>query len=97
MQQDDEADEAVGGGSDDGGYGADLGGALGVGDLPVGALVHTVDEEDDDALQEEGKKKNDDETREVVRTNSRMSLCQSRSRILEKRCSCGARAWRSII
>jgi len=65
VQEDDEADEAVGRGSDDGGYGADLGGALGVGDLLVGATAHAVDEEGYDALQEEGKKKDDDETRDV--------------------------------
>jgi len=65
VQEDDEADEAVGRGSDDGSYGADLGSALGVGDLLVGATAHAVDEEGYDALQEEGKKKDDDETRDV--------------------------------
>ena len=46
VEKDDEADDAVGGGADDGGDGAELGGALRVADLLVGAAAHPVDEED---------------------------------------------------
>ena len=61
-RKDDEADEAVGRGSDDGGYGAELGGAVGVGDLLVGAIAQAVDEEGYDPLQNEDKNQDNDET-----------------------------------
>ena len=37
LEEDDEAEDAVGGGADDGGHGAELGGAVEVADLTVGA------------------------------------------------------------
>ena len=66
MQQDDEADDGVGGSPNDGGHGAKLGGALGVADLPVGQFEHAVDEELDDALEDKGEDQNDQDAGKVV-------------------------------
>ena len=55
-----EAGDAVGGGSKDGGHGAELAGALGVADEAIGLLVEALDEEGDDGLKEEGEKEGED-------------------------------------
>lgn len=65
VQQDDEADDTVGGGPDDGCHGAELGGALRVADLSLGQKIHALDEEVDDSLQDESKDENANETGQV--------------------------------
>ena len=52
MQQNNEGDDAVGGGADDRGHSAELGGSLGVADLLFGETQHAVDEKAHDALEE---------------------------------------------
>ena len=67
MEQDDEADDAVGGGAEDGGDGAEFGGALGVGgNVAIGEPPHAIDEEEDDAQQDEGIEKDDEEAGKVA-------------------------------
>ena len=66
LEQDDEADEAVGGSSEDAGHGTQLRGALGVGNLAVGKPMHTDDEEDDEAPEDKGGKEDDEEVRHVI-------------------------------
>ena len=66
MDQNDESDDAVCGGAEDGGKGAELGGALGDWwHLPVGKPPHAVDEEADDARQDKGDDEDDDQLGEV--------------------------------
>ena len=56
----------VGGGAEDGGHGAELGGAVEVADLTVGAAAHALDEEEHDALEDKDDEKNDEEFGELV-------------------------------
>src|ERR1019366_798268 len=65
VEQNDEADDCVGGGAQDGGDGADFGGALGVLDVRVRDAAHAVDEETDDAYEDEGDGQDDQHLREV--------------------------------
>jgi len=65
VQQNDEADDAVGGSPNDGGHGAQLRGALRVADLFIGQREHAVDEEQDHALEHKGNDENDQDAREV--------------------------------
>ena len=53
LEEGDESEDAVGGGAEDGGDGAELGGAVEVADLVVGAVAQAVDEEEHDALEDE--------------------------------------------
>ncbi len=64
LEEGDESEDAVGGGSQDGGHGAELGGAVEVADLAVGAGVHLFDEEEDDPLEHEDDDKDSDDSRE---------------------------------
>ena len=66
VQQDDEADDAVGGGADDGGHGAELRGALRVADLPVCEAEHPVDEELDDAGEDKCQQEYDGDAGKIV-------------------------------
>ena len=65
MQEDDKADDAVRGGAENGGHGAELCGALGVADLAIGKSEHAVDEKVDQALQDEGEDEDGEEARDV--------------------------------
>lgn len=61
-----EADDGVGGGTQDGRHGAELRRTLGVADKAVGAAVQTLDEERDDGLKDEGQQKGEDELGDSV-------------------------------
>jgi hypothetical protein len=67
VDQDDESDDSVSGGAEDGGDGAEFGGALGVGGgLVVCETPDAVDEEEDDAKENEGVGEDEEEAREVM-------------------------------
>jgi hypothetical protein len=66
LEKDDEAEDRVGGGSNDGGHGAELGGAMEVGDLMVGPSAETFNEEQNQTVEYEDDEENDDEFRELV-------------------------------
>ena len=61
LQKGDEAENSVGGGPEDGGHGAKLGGSVEVRDLMVGAGAHLFDEEEDDTLEREDDDEDDDD------------------------------------
>ena len=67
MQQNDETDDCVGGGSEDGRDGAEFVGALGIGgNVMIGHPPDAIDEEEDDAQQDEGIDEYDDEGGKVA-------------------------------
>ena len=67
MEQDDEAYDAIGGGAEDRGDGAELGGALGVVvGVAVGHLPHSIDEEEDDTQDDEPEDDDGGEAREIA-------------------------------
>ena len=66
LKEGDEAEDADGGGAEDGGHGAELGGAVEVADLMVGASAHLLDEEEDDALEDEDDEKDYDDFGQLV-------------------------------
>ena len=65
LQENDEADEAVGRGAEDAGHGAQLRGSLGVAHLEIGEAAHAVDKEDDKAPENEGEAEDDKETGDI--------------------------------
>ena len=63
---DDRSREAVGGGADDGGDGAELGGALGVADQRSARCCNRVDEKAGDVLEDESDQESDDDLGQAV-------------------------------
>ena len=66
LQEGDEAEDAVGGSTQNGGHGAELGGAVEVANLAVGALVHLFYEEEDDALEDEDNNEDSEDSGELI-------------------------------
>jgi hypothetical protein len=66
VEQNDEADDAVGRGAQDGGDGAQLGGALRAGGLAVCQVPHAVDEEGDDSGEDKGDEEDKKHSRQVA-------------------------------
>jgi len=60
LKEGDKAKHTVGGRSQDGGYGAELGGMVKVANLTVGAGAHLLYKEQDDALEDKDDQKDDD-------------------------------------
>lgn len=68
LEECDESENAVGGGAEDRGHGAELGGSVKVADLAVGAFTQAFDEEENDALEDEDDKQDRDEAGKLVAT-----------------------------
>ena len=66
LEEDDEAEDAIGGGADDGGHGAELGCAVEVAYLVVGAPAQALDEEEHQLMEDEDDEENEDEFGEFV-------------------------------
>jgi hypothetical protein len=69
LEEDDEAEDGVRGGSNDRGHGADLGGPMEVGYLMVGAPAQAFNKEQYQTVEYEDDDENDDEFRELVLNN----------------------------
>jgi hypothetical protein len=65
VEQDEECEDAVGGGANDRGHGAELGRPLGVTDGFIGETAHAMDEEEYDPLENEGEEKNGEQAGET--------------------------------
>ena len=66
VEQDDETDDAIGGGTEDSGQGAELVGPLGMFDVRVGQAAHAVDEKAYDAHEDKCDKQDNDHSRQIV-------------------------------
>jgi hypothetical protein len=66
LEEDEEAEDGVGGGSYDGGHGAELGGAMEVGYLMIGEAMQAFDEEQYQAVEYEDDEENCENSWELV-------------------------------